>query len=715
MPKVDAAQLKQLRDQKRKIDEALRIAGRLGAKDDAAYQRHKAKMAERSREQTRASRDIGELPAVANPERRERCRLDLKAYGQTYHAETCNLPLAEAHGRVIEKLQRSILEGGLFAVAMPRGSGKTAWCEIAAEWAVVYGHRRFVAFIGAEAQSAQDSLESIRMDFETNETLAEDFPEICYPIARLERVNQRRLTYRDKAIRIGLTATELILPDCEGSPSAGAIIRCAGITGRIRGMKAKDTRGRTVRPDFVVVDDPQTDESAHSVQQCEDREAILCGAILGLAGPTTAIAAVMPCTVICPGDMADRILNEETHAEWQPERCSMLDSMPTDLEWWQGPYLDALNESLRRRLGHKLANELYAANIERANAGAKHYWPDRIIDGDVSAIQGAMNVYLKRPEAFAAEYQNKPLAVDSETADDLKPEEITVRINRLPRGRLPLSAQHVTGMIDVQDRALYFAVCGWSSDFTGWVLDYGAFPEQGRKYFAYSDLRITLGEYVRGGSVEADIYAGLTQLVERLCETKYRREDGAELRLERLLVDANWRSDTIYDFARSTKYPTIVTPSHGKFVGASSQPLNDRKPKQGDRVGNNWLQPNVSGRRASRYVLFDANYWKSFLVSRLRTGLGGTGALSLFGDSPAEHRMLADHITAERCDRVSSEKTGRTVETWTMKPGRADNHLFDTLVGACVGASMQGCALPGQLGAAQLTRKKIKIPEHLRR
>ena len=40
----------------------------------------------------------------------------------------------------------------------------------------------------------------------------------------------------------------------------------------------------TVRPTLVVLDDPQTDESARSLSQCSTRESVLAGAVLGLSG-----------------------------------------------------------------------------------------------------------------------------------------------------------------------------------------------------------------------------------------------------------------------------------------------------------------------------------------------------------------------------------------------------------------------------------------------
>ncbi len=68
--------------------------------------------------------------------------------------------------------------------------------------------------------------------------------------------------YNGKQTHIGWTAKEIVLPTMPGSRASGAIIRVAGIIGRIRGMKHKRVDGTSVRPSLVLIDDPQTDESA---------------------------------------------------------------------------------------------------------------------------------------------------------------------------------------------------------------------------------------------------------------------------------------------------------------------------------------------------------------------------------------------------------------------------------------------------------------------
>ncbi|MBC7238286.1 MAG: hypothetical protein H5T69_20795, partial [Chloroflexi bacterium] len=49
-------------------------------------------------------------------------------------------------------------------------------------------------------------------------------------------------------------------------------------------------------------------------------------------------------------------------------------------------------------------------------------------------------------------------------------------------------------------------------------------------------------------------------------------------------------------------------------------------------------------------------YWKSFVYARLATSMGDRGCLSLFGDRPEQHRLFAEHLTAEY--RVRTEGRG---------------------------------------------------------
>lgn len=472
------------------------------------------------------------------------------------------------------------------------------------------------------------------------------------------------------------------------------IVRVVGITGRIRGMKYKKPDGRTIRPEFVVIDDSQTSESADSVEQTRKRVRVLAGDILGLAGPGKKIAGIMPCTVIRPGDMAEQILDKTKHPEWNGERCKMIYQFPRNDELWER-YADLRADELRECGTFERATEFYREHRAEMDEGAVVSWPDRYNYDEISAIQHAMNLKLTDEAAFWAEYQNEPLPEDLGTDEQLTVDGIVNKLNGHAQRTVPVSANHVTMFIDVQKTLLFYVVCAWDDDFTGYVIDYGAWPDQRRRYFTLGEANPTLQAKFPRSGLEGCLYGGLKALTEDYLSREFTRDDGAAMRIEKCLVDANWgqSTDVVYQFCRESAFANVIIPSHGKYIGASSKPMSEYKKAVVDRVGHNWRMPNIRGKRAVRHVVFDTNYWKSFVASRLLESRGDRGSLSLWGRSSEAHMLFAEHLTAEY--RVKTEGRGRRVEEWKMRPEGADNHWWDGLVGCAVAASMTGCVLEG--------------------
>lgn len=659
-----------------------------------------------------AGRDIGELPAVADLARKARAEGDFRYFCDVYFPLTFHLPWSADHLKVIAKIEQAVLRGGLFALATPRGFGKSSLCECACLWAALYGHREFLCLIGSDEGHAADMLDAIKTELEANDLLEADFPEVCHPIRALDGIANRcsGQLYRGERTHIGWTAREVVLPTIEGSKASGAIVKVAGLTGRIRGMKYKRADGRTVRPSLVVLDDPQTDDSARSLSQCASRESILAGAVLGLAGPGVKISGIMPCTVIRPGDMADTILDRDKHPEWNGERTKLVYSFPSNEVLWK-EYADLRAESLRAGGEGEEATEFYRANRTQMDAGAMVAWESRFNPDELSAVQHAMNLRLRDEAAFFAEYQNDPLPAVVVAEGELTTDQIAGKLSRVPRGIAPAGCTRVTAFVDVQATLLYWVVAGWSEDFSGWVLDYGTYPDQKRPYFTLRDARVTLSAATGVAGVEGSIHAGLGNVMRLLLDRSWRREDGAELRIERCLVDANWGSstDVVYQFCRYSPHAALLTPSHGRYVGAASLPFADYHNQPGDRVGHNWRIPGATGARAIRHVVYDTNYWKSFIHTRLAVPVGEKGCLSLFGDKSEAHRLFAEHLTSEY--RVKTEGRGRTVDEWKPRPSGGENHWLDGLVGAAVAASMQGSSLTEHAPKPKPARKIIKLSE----
>jgi phage terminase large subunit GpA-like protein len=275
------------------------------------------------------------------------------------------------------------------------------------------------------------------------------------------------------------------------------------------------------------------------------------------------------------------------------------------------------------------------------------------------------------------------------------------------RSSIPLGCDRLTCMIDVQKAKLYWQVCAWGEGFTGAVIDYGSWPDEGAQYFTLTGCKRTLQRKYPGKGLEAQIYAGLQDLTEFLLGKEWHREqDNAAMRIRRCLIDANWgeSTDIIYDFCRASAHAALIMASHGRGVGASSTPFADYKRKKGDQLGHNWRIPSVSGKRAVRHVVFDSNYWKSFIQARLAVSVGDAGSLTLFAPKSAgTHQMLADHLVSEYGVEVTAK--GRTIVEWKLRPERPDNHFLDCMVGNAVAASMDGVKLPTAKGKPRVVKR----------
>jgi len=702
------------------IERHERLAGDDATEDDAFDENIDAA---RSRDlpESFTGREIDALSEIIDPSRKEACRRNFRLFCETYFPQTFHLSWSPDHLKVIARIEQAVLEGGLFAMAMPRGSGKTSLCETACLWALLYGHRDFVALIGSDEEHAGQMLESIKAELENSEALLHDFPEACFPIHCLDGIHQRAAgqLFEGRQTHIGWTAHEIVLPTVPGSLPSGGIIRVAGITGRIRGMKYKRPDGRSVRPSLVLIDDPQTDESARSPSQCATRERILAGAILGLAGPGRKIAGLMTLTVVRPDDLADRLLDRDKHPQWQGQRTKMVYSFPTREQLW-AEYARLRAEGLRADEGITRATEFYGQHRAEMDEGAEVAWPDRFNHDELSAIQHAMNLRLQDEAAFWAEYQNEPLPESTALDEDLlTAEQISAKLSGHGRGEVPIGSSLLTMFIDVQAKALFWLVVAWEEDFTGNVIDYGTEPDQKdpHAYFTLRDIRRTLAAAAPHAGLEGAVYAGLERLVENKLSREWRRDDGAMVRIDRCLIDANWgqSSDVVYQFCRQSRHANLIMPSHGRYVGASSIPFSEYKRKRGDRVGLNWRIPVITGKRAVRHVVFDTNYWKSFVQARLAVPMGDPGCLALFGRTGGSsnrtattHQLLAEHLTSEY--RVKTQGRGRTVDEWKLRVDGLDNHWLDCLVGCAVAASMQGAVLYGT-DVQPAPRRRIRLSD----
>lgn len=673
------------------------------AGDDDAYARHKARASARQAGISAAGRDIA-LPEVEDPQRREACRLNLKLYLLTYHPDSFPLTFSKDHEEMIETLQVVSLIGGLYAFAMPRGSGKTTIARHAAQWAINYGHRRFLVLIGANNEFGSQLLEQIVLDYETSDRLLADFPEICVPLRTLEGIRNRcrGQTVGGEPTNMQFRQRLWRMPSVEGSPSSGAIIKSGSPKSAVRGANLL-IDGKTVRPDLVLIDDPQTRATAESPKQVARLIATINGDVLGCAGPGQTIAVAMPCTVIAPGDAADMLLDRELHPRWNGHRCKLLYAFPARIDLWEQYweiYCDALREGTAGT--PDAANDFYVANRDEMDRGAVPAWEQRKRPDELSAIQHAMTLYLADPSAFKAEYQNEPTDPHSEILQ-MTPDLWRSRVTDRVRGIVPDWASKLTAFIDCHKRVLVWSASAWSHDFTGCGLDYGTHPDQAVRLWRVQTARPTLQDVAPPNSGDsAALRAGILKLLDRLASRVWLRDDGQEMTISRILVDTGWEPDVINAAIKESRHRSLVIPFKGTGKGANEPHVSDYKKRPGESRGPEWI------RRPTLGVLADTWYWKTFLSQRLAAVPGDPGSFTWFGreadGTKADHTQLIAQLSAEF---ATEERGERTVHRYAIKPG-AEAHYLDTTTGSAIAASVEGISL---VESSATTRKAVSLSE----
>ncbi len=150
------------------------------------YARRKDRERQRQADDSRSGRDIGEIPPVSDAALRERVSNSLRDFCEICFPRKFYLGWSDDHLEVIQRIESCIVDGMLYTLAMPRGSGKTTLVQVACLWAILTGRRKYVCLVGADRDAAIKLLVALKSEFESNDMLLALFPEACYPIRKLD-------------------------------------------------------------------------------------------------------------------------------------------------------------------------------------------------------------------------------------------------------------------------------------------------------------------------------------------------------------------------------------------------------------------------------------------------------------------------------------------------------------------------------------------------
>lgn len=447
----------------------------------------------RKREQRNKAAEIY-IPPIVDLKRREKCLDDperfLLTYGRPDEDRAAELqdgrfwmPFASHHLKMIEAIHSRAISGGDKAVAAPRGDGKSTVVFWMLLFILLAELRRHPCGIGQTNAKAKEKIFTPIVEQLTwNEYLAEDFPEVCYPLKELNGAPQRANKQHVAGVntRIECTQNHLRLPIVKGYPSnyGGATLDYYGFDGDIRGS----------RHDFAAIDDPEKREVAFSrptggrPAQHEVIERTIDADVAGLAFPNSTIPRVVITTIQNRQCYSYRVTSRDVKEGGKPsfegDRYGILAKWPTNRKLWD-EYVSIRQQGQAEgdKDGEK-AFDFYIANRDKMDEGVEVSNPHRVDKNnrfEVSAVQAFFNrVADWGLSRVMSELQNNP--EEEETAESLgiSPGLVAKRVNGLKPNTLPKAeGVKVTLGIDIGNRESNWVKVAWHGNAVGTVIDEG--------------------------------------------------------------------------------------------------------------------------------------------------------------------------------------------------------------------------------------------------
>jgi hypothetical protein len=215
--------------------------------------------------------------------------------------------------------------------------------------------------------------------------------------------------------------------------------------------------------------------------------------------------------------------------------------------------------------------------------------------------------------------------------------------------------------------ALNWAVVAVSRNFTAYVIDYGQYPK--------GDV---LWEAGRNETAEKAIYKGISELSQALCMR--------HPHLGEIIFDGNYATDTVYQAVRSINQRKHLDARLMVGRGVSSQKYS--LPNSTASLINEGYECHLSESKVrGRHIIFNSHYWHMHMQKGFLIDTGFAGSVSLFGDKNTDHRVVANHICADKLIDVEF-KNGK--EIYTFADCKEHNDLGDAIKMGLVGASVYG-------------------------
>jgi hypothetical protein len=625
------------------------------------------------------------IPDCVDPKRRELCLSDPERFLRTYFASDYTLDFGADHLFMIDAIASRAQSGGRQAIAAPRGRGKSQIVKGMLAYLACAGLVRFPLSVAATSDLAKLIYRDFKKKFSTNELLREDFPEICYPIMELQGAPQRASRQHIDGIQTGIVWTDDYIRFGDVTCSNAICKTFGGFKMSYYGLDSA-FRGVNIdadRPDFILVDDPETRESAKSHSQIEDREQILDKDISGLVGQEDTLAIVVLTTVQNRISLSYKLTDTAKKPAYNGKRFGMVLRWPANTFHWDR-YIQLRQESqiAGDELG-LLAVDYYRANRTEMDEGVSmlsdHCVSVSTSDGTetvLSAIQQAYNKIADTSrKAYDTEYQNDPPEEAGPQGNGISYELVASRISGLAKRQLPANTCALTTAIDLGKYKCHWVVIAWWPGAGGVITDYGIAEVSGTD------------KSLDNEASEPQIYKTLLNWRDELLSKNYTDATGVIRKVDFCMVDSGTFTNAAYEFCRQVK--GIFHPSKGM------NPYHPRKQSTPNIIaGANLHAQRFHSQDIWLYEL-DANHWKQWVHERFMSptcdemNMLRRGALSIYQpEGSQKHVSFAQHIAAE--ELLTQFTEGKGIKTyWHAK--NENNHWLDAT--AMASAASEACGI----------------------
>lgn len=317
--------------------------------------------------------DTGEI--ITADEMIKLCAVDNSLYERTFFPKTVRQESAEFHTEMDQLLDSN---HRFMAMKCFRGSAKTSKVRMRTSKRVAYAISHTIMIVSSSQNHAVKSLSWIKKNVEFNRRWANTF--------------QLR-----KGGKWSNEEVEII----HGVDQRPITIVALGITGQIRGLNIDD-----YRPDFIIVDDPDDEETTGTPEQIKKTASFFFGGLeksLAPASEATSAQMLLLQTPLVNGDLIDVCSNDP---QWHCVTFSCFD-INGNSTWparWSTEELQANKEAHIKR--NQLALWMREMECQVVPEGGSSFNPDNLL------------YYDELPDGMVYVIAIDPASSESKTADD---------------------------------------------------------------------------------------------------------------------------------------------------------------------------------------------------------------------------------------------------------------------------------------------------------